>query len=88
MRLVIKVFADSGKMYVIETPNEGHSLTVLSGEREPEARISAFMELMCDETDEGADRVLEIMSWLEKEMKKRKQLYSKKKPVKKHRTAT
>ena len=84
MRLVVKKYPDGGT-YDVETSNEGASITqTLDGAREDVGkRISAYVEVICDDSEEGADRLLVALSWLMDEAKKRKMIYADKEREKK-----
>jgi hypothetical protein len=87
MRIVIKVY-HHGDMYAVETPNDGTSEKVLLGRRgQTGERISTFVEVMADENETGAQRVLQALDWLKDEMHKRKQAYARKKATKKKRAS-
>jgi hypothetical protein len=46
-------------------------------------RLCAFIEVSCDNTDNGIDRLLQGLAWLSEEITKRKSQYSEKKTTKK-----
>lgn len=72
MRLVVKKYADGGT-FAVETSNEGSTIVgTLAGTRDVGKRISAYIEVICDDTEEGADRLLAALSWLTEEAEKRK----------------
>ena len=74
MRIVINKYVDGGD-YVFETADDGSVLTKqLGGTRgEPGKRISAFLDVTCDDDQKGVDRLLEAISWLREEVERRKQ---------------
>lgn len=64
MRFSIKKYGD-GETYAVETNDDGSKIIkTIVGERKVGQRISAFAEVASDETEEGADRVLEALAWL------------------------
>lgn len=76
MRLVIKKY-DNGEISSYETSNDGSEFVKdLAGNRQPGERISAFIEVSCDETEEGAQRLLDALAWLSDEATKRKAIWS------------
>ena len=83
MRLVVKEYADGG-WSAVETTNDGGSFVgQLGGNREVGQRISAYLEATCDDNEEGADRLLEALSWLSGEVEKRKRVFAEPKAKKK-----
>ncbi len=79
MRLIVKKYDETEDMYVAETSDDGATMRVLRGVREVGARISVYIEFMCDETETGADRAIEALSWLQEEVTKRKSTWTAKK---------
>lgn len=85
MRLVLKTYDDGGT-YCYETSDDGGDfIRDVMGKRQPGDRISTFIEVSCDETPQGADRLFQALSWLKEESAKRKAAWSSgaglKKPV-------
>jgi hypothetical protein len=78
MRLAVKTYK-TGDTFFVETNDDGsHIINVLSGTRKVGERLSAFVEALCDDSSEGADRLLKSLSLLTKEVEKRKADYAKK----------
>jgi hypothetical protein len=73
MRIVVKKYTDGGD-YIFETTDDGSVLTrQLGGTRgEPGKRISAFLDVTCDDDEKGVEHLLEALSWLREEVEKRK----------------
>ncbi len=87
MRLVVKKYADGGT-FAVETTNEGRAvIKTLEGTRDVGERISAYIEVICDDTEGGADRLLAALSWLTEEAAKRKIAYAEKEKRKKKKPA-
>jgi len=85
MRLVVKKYADDG-WSAVETTNDGGSFVgQLEGTREVGQRISAYLEVSCDDNEQGADRLLDAISWLRDEVERRKRGFADKKSKKKTR---
>ena len=73
MRLVVKKYAN-GQTYTVETTNDGTGLSrELEGTREVGERISAYLEATCDDTVEGADRLLAALTRLKEVVEQWKQ---------------
>jgi hypothetical protein len=71
MRIVINQYADGDK-FVVETSNDGSVvLRELAGKRKPGARISAYVEVACDDNSKGFERVKESLNILMEEIEKR-----------------
>ena len=83
MRLVIKVY-NNGEMYAAETPNDGRIEKVLVGTREVGERLSVYMEIMFDENELGAKRVIDALGSAQEEMQGRKRAFAQKKIARKH----
>jgi len=76
MRLVFKQYANGGSS-AVETSNDGGSFVKQpAGNREVGQRISAYLEVTCDDNAKGADGLLEGLSWLSEEMGRRKQTFA------------
>jgi hypothetical protein len=72
MRIVINQYADGDK-FVVETSNDGSVvLRELAGKRKPGARISAYVEIACDDNGKGLERVKESLSIVMDEIEKRR----------------
>jgi len=78
MRLAIKTYK-TGEMFFVETNDDGSQIVnSLSGTRRVGERISAFVEALCDDSPDGAERLLKSLSLLTEEVEKRKSDYAKK----------
>jgi len=65
MRFVVKQYED-GHMFAVETSDDGSSiLKPLKGSREVGKRLSAFVEVLGDDTEEGVNRIKEALEYLE-----------------------
>lgn len=72
MRFSIKKY-DNGESYGVETNDDGSKIIkTLAGERRIGQRISVFAQVASDETEEGAERVLEALAWLKEQVEKKK----------------
>jgi hypothetical protein len=73
MRIVMNQYADGDK-FAVETATDG-SVTMhdLLGERKVGARISAYVELACDDTDKGLERLENSLEYLLEEVRRRRQ---------------
>jgi hypothetical protein len=72
MRVVVKEYAEGGRG-AFETTNDGAEYVAeWAGPRQVGARICGYVEVACDDTEEGFRRLLESMNWLAEEIKKRK----------------
>ncbi len=72
MRFSIKKY-ENGQTYAIETNDDGSEVVKnLLGQREVGQRISAFVEVLADDTPEGADRLLAALCWLTEQVEARK----------------
>jgi hypothetical protein len=74
MRVVVHEYDnDKAGRTAYETSNDGGEYRgEWDGERQVGARICAFIEAACDDTEQGVDRLLKALSWLTEEIKKRK----------------
>ena len=72
MRIVMNQYADGDK-FAVETATDG-SVTMrdLLGERKVGARISAYVEVACDDTEKGLDRPEESLEYLLEEVRRRR----------------
>jgi len=72
MRIVMNQYAD-GKEFAAETATDGSVwLRDLMGQRETGARISAYVELACDDTEKGLERLAESLDYLLQEVRNRR----------------
>jgi hypothetical protein len=72
MRVVVSEYAKGGHT-AYETSDDGADyLGEWAGPHKVGERICAFIEVGCDNTPAGIDRLLEAMTWLQKEIEKRK----------------
>jgi hypothetical protein len=71
MRIVMNQYAEGDK-FAVETATDG-SVVVrdLLGRRRPGARISAYTEVACDDTEKGLERLQESLAFLTDEVRKR-----------------
>jgi hypothetical protein len=71
MRIVINQYADGDK-FAVETATDGSEvLRDLMGKRKAGARISAYVEVACDDTEQGLERLKESLEFLLEEVRKR-----------------
>jgi hypothetical protein len=72
MRIVVNHYAD-GEMFAVETANDGSVvLRDLVGERRPGARLSTYVEVACDDTEKGLERLEKALEFLQAEVQKRR----------------
>jgi hypothetical protein len=72
MRLIVQDYAKGGR-WAYETSDDGGTLVRdIEGTRQPYERTRAFIEVGCDTSDQGIDRLLNSLAWLTEELKKRK----------------
>jgi hypothetical protein len=77
MRLAIKTYK-TGDTFFVETNDDGSQIIhALGGTRKVGERLSAFVEALCDDTPEGADRLLKSLSLLTQEVEKRQADFAK-----------
>jgi DNA-binding PadR family transcriptional regulator len=76
MRFVVKTYADGGKA-AYETTDDGSEVVqeLLGPRGQPGTRIRAFVEMACDETEQGVDSLLESLHWLEEELTRRRDAF-------------
>jgi hypothetical protein len=81
MRFVVKTYQD-GKAFAVEITDDGSSVVKsLKGSREVGQRLSAFVEVLGDDTEEGAARIKEALEYLAEIVVERgAQMAQKKKP--------
>ena len=71
MRIVMNQYAEGDK-FAVETATDGSvALRDLLGQRRPGARISAYAEIACDDTETGLERLKESLEFLKTEVRKR-----------------
>lgn len=71
MRFLVKVY-DDGSVFGIETTDDGGAiLRHLAGSREVGKRLSAFVEILGDNTPEGASRLREGLRLVEQAISER-----------------
>ena len=71
MRFMVKQYED-GNMFAVELTDDGSSiLKALKGSREVGKRLSAFIEVLGDDTDEGASRIREALKYLDEVVSER-----------------
>ena len=64
MRFVVKQYED-GNMLAIETTDDGSAIVrSLSGERQVAKRLSAFVEVLGDDTPDGVTRLKQALAYL------------------------
>src|SRR5207244_1091792 len=72
MRVILKEYASGGHL-IVETADDGSVLlSEWEGQRKIGERICAYVEVACDNTPEGVERLLEALAMLGEEIKKRK----------------
>ena len=74
MRIVVKKYLD-GEEYMYETSDDGEFFKgQLGGTRgKPGKRTSVYLDMTCDEDEQGLDRLLEAISWMRDEVVRRRQ---------------
>jgi hypothetical protein len=82
MRISFSTYADGDKS-VVETTNDGDFIEQLDGSRKMGERLSVYVELICEDNVKGADRVLDALAWLAKEVERRKKEFADEKKNKK-----
>jgi hypothetical protein len=72
MRIVMNQYADGDK-FAVETATDGSvAMHDLLGERKVGARISAYAEVACDDTDKGLERLEDSLKYLLEEVRRRR----------------
>jgi len=81
MRFVVKTYED-GKAFAVEITDDGSSVvTSLKGNREVGKRLSSFVEVLGDDTEEGVARIKDALAYLAEIVAERgAQIGQKKKP--------
>jgi hypothetical protein len=65
MRFVVKKY-ENGDMFAVETTDDGGAIVKsLAGARQVGQRLSAFVEVLGDDTDDGVKRIQEALEYLE-----------------------
>jgi hypothetical protein len=65
MRFVVKKYED-GSMFAVEATDDGSAIIKsLAGSRQVGQRLSAFVEVLGDDTDDGARRISEALEYLQ-----------------------
>jgi hypothetical protein len=73
MRIVVNQYA-GGDKFAVETASDGSVvLRDLLGQRKPGARISAYTEVACDDTDKGLQRLEASLEYLLEEVRRRRE---------------
>jgi hypothetical protein len=71
MRIVMNQYADGDK-FAVETATDGSVVKRdLIGQRKVGARISAYVEVACDDNEQGLERLKESLELLTKEVEQR-----------------
>jgi hypothetical protein len=72
MRIVMNQYADGDK-FAEETATDGSvAMRDLLGTRKVGARISAYVEVACDDNDKGLERLQKSLEYLLEEVRKRR----------------
>ena len=72
MRFIVKKY-DDGSMFAVETTDDGSEIVrSLDGSRKVGQRLSAFVEVLADDTADGARRTHEALEYLKKLIEGRK----------------
>lgn len=72
MRVVLKEYANGGRGAFQTSDDGGVTIAEWAGPRKVGEQVCAFVEVACDNTDEGVDRLINALAWLADELKKRK----------------
>ena len=72
MRVMIHEYAKGGHTLYETSDDGGDYLGEWSGRRQVGERICGFIEVSCDNTEQGVRRLLDSMAFLMEEIKKRK----------------
>ena len=73
MRVVLHEYAAGGNTVFETSDDGGEILHEWSGERRVGQRICAFVDVGCDNTDQGVERLLEALTNLTDEIRRRRQ---------------
>jgi hypothetical protein len=72
MRFIVKKY-DDGSMFALETTDDGSEIVKsLNGSRKVGQRLSAFVEVLADDTPEGKGRTNEALEFLKELIESRK----------------
>ena len=72
MRFIVKKY-DDGSMFAVETTDDGSEIVQsLDGSRKVGQRLSAFVEVLADDTADGIQRVHEALEYLKQFIDARK----------------
>jgi hypothetical protein len=72
MRVMVHEYAQGGRT-AFQVSDDGDDLIgYWEGQRQVGQRICAFIDVGCDSTDRGVERLLESLSWLMEEIRQRK----------------
>jgi hypothetical protein len=72
MRVVVNEYAQGGHTAFELSDDGAEFVGDWAGERKVGERIEAFIDVGCDNTEQGVKRLLDAMAWLTEEIKKRK----------------
>src|SRR5260370_41907307 len=72
MRVVVKQYAQGGRNAYETTNDGGELLGEWTTPRDFRERTCGFIEVLCDDTEEGYRRLLESINWFAEEIRKRK----------------
>jgi hypothetical protein len=71
VRFLVKVYEDGG-LFAVETSDDGSEIVrTLKGSREVGKRLSAFVEVLGDETPEGVARIQAALAFLSETVSRR-----------------
>ena len=71
MRMVMNYYADGDK-FAVETATDGSvEVRILLGQRKVGARISSYVEVACDDTEQGLKRLRESLEYFLEEVQRR-----------------
>jgi hypothetical protein len=72
MRVVVHEYAQDGRAVIESTDDGAKLLAAWEGRLNYDARICGYIEVVCENTDNGIERLLDSLHWLTEEIKKRK----------------
>jgi hypothetical protein len=72
MRVAVHEYAKGGHTAYETSDDGGVFIKEWAGPQKVGERLCAFIEVGCDNNEQGLDRLLEAMAWLAEEIKKRK----------------